>query len=464
LLGEAPAGAASYSGSQWGLGVIGAPAAWQYGSGSGVRIGVVDSGVDLQQQDLAGKVVAGTTFLSNPAGGCAGAPQDPNGQDDYGHGTHVSGITAARGIGVTGVAPGASLVVAKVLDCKGNGNGNDVVTGINWAVANGARVINLSLGDASIAGIDPGGSVKGSALGNALQAAWNAGAIPVVAAGNNSDGPLGCTLGCLGDADYSGVPAVVVAATGSPVKGTTDQLAWYSNSVNAAQWGIAAPGGDANPPSTPTCGQADPNEILSTYWMANPPNGYSSTNCYATDEGTSMATPFVTGALALLLGRGLTPTQAVQTLLGTANHSVACGSVCSGLVNIGAAMQAVAAAPRPTSAAPPAPAASATRGSTTTSAGHSSSTTAATGSTAPTSTSTAPVTSTAPAAKKKHALELRGKSAAATGGSGWWLALPILVGLAAAGVLAIIGRRRLVLQRARVQTPPSGTESAPPQV
>jgi subtilisin family serine protease len=459
FLGAAPAVAASYSGDQWGLDVIGAPTAWQYGTASGIRIGIVDSGVDPQQEDLAGKIVAQQYFVSNPSSSTCeqSAPAQNPAADDYGHGTHVSGIAAARGVGVSGVAPNASLVVAKVLDCKGNGNGNDVVAGIDWAVANGARVINLSLGDASIAGIDPGGSVKGSALGNALQSAWNAGAIPVVAAGNNGDGPLGCTLGCLGDADYSGVPAVIVAATGSPADSTTNQLAWYSNNVNAAQWGVAAPGGDDNPPTTPTCGQYDPKEILSTYWMATPPQGFNATNCYASDEGTSMATPFVSGALALLLGRGLTPTQAVQTLLSTANHSVSCGSVCSGLVDIAAAMQATA-APHPASsgASAPPPSKPAPRGSVAASAG-----TTTTGAGAPTTTSVAPTTSTSSATKQPRAATLRGRSASADGGSGWWLVPPVLVGLAAAGSLGFFGRRRLLLQRARVQSAPSDPTDPP---
>ncbi|MHB8594312.1 MAG: S8 family serine peptidase, partial [Acidimicrobiales bacterium] len=114
-----PAGAqarAAYQNLQWGLSAIGAPAAWQYGTGSGVRIGIVDTGIDFAQQDLQGKVVASTVFQSSTSAGC---PQPTSAQDDNGHGTHVAGIAAATGAhGVSGVAPGASLVVAKVLDCK----------------------------------------------------------------------------------------------------------------------------------------------------------------------------------------------------------------------------------------------------------------------------------------------------------------------------------------------------------
>jgi subtilisin family serine protease len=450
VLAAAPAEAGTYLSDQWGLGVIGAPSAWQYGTGTGVRIGIVDTGVDSVQEDLVGKIVAQQYFVSNPSGQCAqSAPAQNVGADDNGHGTHVSGIAAASGaVGVSGVAPSASLVVAKVLDCQGSGRSQDVVNGINWAVANGARVINLSLGDAPIAGIDTS-QIEASPLGEALQNAWNAGAIPVVAGGNNGGGPLG-----LGNANYAGVPAVIVAATGSPTNGETDKLACYSNQINQAEWGVAAPGGDdpnscslVGPP-TPSCGQYDPYEILSTYWWG-PPNDrapYNATNCYASDEGTSMATPFVSGALALLLGRGLSPTQAIETLLGTANHGVACGSVCSGLINVATAMQAVATTPHQGGGnAAPAPG-PVTHASASGPLAHSASTST---SAAPTSTSAAPTTSTS-TARRAAALGLHGRTSAAAHGSAWWLVLPIVLGLAAASALGVAGRRRLAVRRAEV--------------
>lgn len=451
LLFATAASAASYSSYQWGLQVVGAPTAWQYGTGSGVKIGIVDTGVDDSQQDLSGKVVAGTTILGDPSAGCAGAQQDPTGADDNGHGTNVAGIAAASGqYGVTGTAPGASLVVAKVLDCQGSGQYQDVVSGIDWVVQHGARVVNLSLGDAAIGGLIDTSNIQGSPLGDALQAAWDAGAVPVIAAGNNSDGLLG-----LGDANYSGVPAVVVAATGSPSNGEQTSLASYSNGVNEAQWGIAAPGGDDPAgPTTPTCGEYDKFEILSTYWTSG-----NATGCYATDEGTSMATPFVSGAVADLLGRGLSPSQAVQTLLSTAAHGVSCGSNCAGLLDAGAAMQAAAAGK--TTAGP---ATSANGSPTATSPAPSRSLGSTT--TGPVPTTSAPAhaaapTSTAPSVRTRAAL---GDPRAAKGGpaSPWWLVLPIVVGLAAATALTIVGRRRWAVRRATVAPPaaegdPGGT-------
>src|SRR5207245_981842 len=135
---------------QWGLTTIGAPTAWAMSTGAGVRIGIVDSGVDLAHEDLAGKVVDNA--------GCIGSTGDParcragGGQDDNGHGTHVSGIAAAvtgNGIGIAGVAPDAQLVVAKVLSSQGTGDIDDVNAGIKWVDDHGPKVVNLSLGQAS---------------------------------------------------------------------------------------------------------------------------------------------------------------------------------------------------------------------------------------------------------------------------------------------------------------------------
>jgi subtilisin family serine protease len=419
------AGAATFSGDQWGLSMIGAPTAWQSGTGGGVRIGIVDTGVDLNHEDLQGKVVAAADFLSNP--GCP--PPSAAGQDDNGHGTHVAGIAAASGaVGVNGVAPAASLVIAKVLDCGGSGQISDVENAISWAVQHGARVINLSLAESLVGGlgiVDPT-QVGGNPLAQSLQAAWNAGAIPVVAAGNNSDGIFG-----LGDEDYSNVPAVVVAAAGP-----SGQLASYSNQVSEAEWGVMAPGGDdTNGPTTPTCGTYDTAEILSTYWTTQSPD-----TCYATDEGTSMATPFVTGALALLLGRGLTPTQAVQTLLTTANHGVSCGSDCSGMVSAAAAMAATGSrgstgsaqngsAATPTSVAPSSRSSSGSSG--------------VRSSAAPpiTSSSTTTTTSNTTSTTAPERISAAAGDPHSSGDSAWWIFLPVLVGLGMAAALFVNGRR-----------------------
>src|SRR5947209_8418839 len=125
---------------QWGVVQIGAPQAWAASTGAGVKIGVVDTGVDTSHEDLAGKVVG----TADCRGGC-----HPGGQDDHGHGTHVSGIAAAatdNGKGIAGVAPGAQLVVAKVLNKDGSGSTDDIAAGMKWVISQGAKVVNLSLG------------------------------------------------------------------------------------------------------------------------------------------------------------------------------------------------------------------------------------------------------------------------------------------------------------------------------
>ena len=187
---------------QWALTRIGASAAWARSTGSGVRIGIVDTGVDLAHEDLAGQVLASTSCIDtggDPAR-CTGS-----GQDDQGHGTHVAGIAAAardNGKGIAGVAPGARLLVAKALDAEGAGTTEDINAGIRWVVDHGAQVVNLSLGGNFV--ID---SLFGTSLDEGVRYAWSRGAIPVLAAGNTN------LLGLLGSSQYGTLPAVVVGAS-----------------------------------------------------------------------------------------------------------------------------------------------------------------------------------------------------------------------------------------------------------
>ena len=297
-------------GEQWSLQKIGAPAAWAQTTGAGVRIGIVGTRGDHTHEDLAGKVVAGTSCIGaagDPAR-CTGSPQD-----EQGHGTHVSGIAAAikdNHVGIAGVAPGAELVVAKVLGPAGSGSTDDINAGIRWVVDHGARVVNLSLGDPNFFLT----AVQGTPLSQGIEYAWAHNAIPVVASGNsNPDG-----LGVLGSSDYGSLDAVVVGATGP-----SDQLAPYSSPLGNAKWSILAPGGVGG--GTPAT------DILSTIWTRG---GH---NEYAALAGTSMAAPHVTGALALLLAEGYSQQGAVDRLLATADHSVSCGPMsgpCAGRLDV----------------------------------------------------------------------------------------------------------------------------------
>jgi thermitase len=141
--------------------------AWTTTEGDSIKVAVLDSGVDLDHPDINPKVVARANF--------SGAATN---EDKYGHGTHVAGIVAAthNTEGVAGVCPKCSILAGKVLDDRGIGSTSGVADGINWAVSNGAKVINMSIG------------VRASrTLETAVNNAWNKGTVLVAAAGNGDN-------------------------------------------------------------------------------------------------------------------------------------------------------------------------------------------------------------------------------------------------------------------------------------
>jgi subtilisin family serine protease len=309
---------------QWGLAAIGAPAAWARSTGAGIRIGIVDTGVDLAHEDLAAKIVARADCVDSGGQTSACRTGAAAGQDDYGHGTHVAGIAAAitgNGKGVAGVAPAAELVVVKALSAD-SGSADDVNAGVKWAVDHGARIVNLSISG----GLEGSLLGSGTSLTEGIEYAWSHGAVVVLAAGNAN------FLG-LGGANYGDAHAVVVGATGHD-----DKLTGYSSPLGNARWALLAPGGSDD-------GVAD-HEVHSTYWRSG------TTNQYGELFGTSMAAPHVSGTLALLMAGGLTTQAAVDRVLATANGSVACGTAqyCAGRLDAAAA---VASLPSPTSTTTP---------------------------------------------------------------------------------------------------------------
>jgi len=393
--------------AQWNLQQINAPLAWQRSTGAGIRIGIVDSGVFGGQEDLVGKVVAATDCINT-----GGDPKacHGTGQDDTGHGTHMAGIAAAakdNGRGIAGVAPDAHLVVARALTDNG-GSIVDIEAGIRWAIQHGAQVINLSVADNPLAQ-----HPLDLSFAAAVEEAWAAGVVPVVAAGNiTSLGP--------GREDFAGLDALVVGATD-----TRGVLAPYSNPLVTTKWGVVAPGGSAT---------GDRRDIISTWRSASAPNA---TNLYEYQGGASAAAAHVSGVVALLLAEGLTPAQAVQRILDTARPT-SCGPGCHGLVDAAAAAGATSApvevksAGSPTSAAPPPPPTTPTPSST--------------------SPSTAPTTTSSPGAGASEAAlavpmpverpPVAGKAAGASLFDGAWRPGWAVVSVLAGVALFLLLRRR----------------------
>jgi serine protease AprX len=264
--------------------LLGVPKAWAVGLvGKGITIGVVDTGVDVTHPDLAGRVTA---------------TQDFTGQgfsDAHGHGTHVCGIAAGSGAAsggkYTGVAPQATLIVAKVLKADGSGLTSDVMAGVEWAVNQRAQVINLSLGSS-------GPSDGADALSAACDAAWSRGVVVCVAAGN--DGPASGTVGSPGGARK----VITVGATDD-----VDAIATFSSR------GPTQDGRQKPDICFPGVGIAAPR-------AAGTSMGSVEDEHYTRASGTSMATPHATGAAAMILQANptYTPDQVKVRLMETAKN------------------------------------------------------------------------------------------------------------------------------------------------
>lgn len=242
--------------------LVGAPTAWAAGyDGNGVKVAVLDTGIDVNHPDLAGQIDDTASFVPGEAIA-----------DINGHGTHVAGTIvgtgAASGGDYRGVAPGADLIVGKVLGGPdGYGQDSWVMAGMQWAAESGADVVSMSLGDT----VPSDGSDPMSQMVDALSAQY--GTLFVIAAGNS--GPESIST------PGAAASALTVAATDKQ-----DNLAWFSSTGPLAVSGamkpdIAAPGVDITAARSQE--MTDGGEGL-----------------YRTISGTSMATPHVSGAAAIL--------------------------------------------------------------------------------------------------------------------------------------------------------------------
>ncbi len=223
--------------------------------GTGVKVAIIDTGIDKDHPDLQANVKGGINFVSNPPW----RPANPEKWDDYnGHGTHCAGIVAAvdNDDGVIGVAPEAYLYGVKVLDRAGSGYVSDIVVGMEWSVDNGMQVISMSLGLSSDI----------VSLNEACDNAYDAGIVVVAAAGNSGPGDNTVSY----PAKYDSV--IAVSATNG-----TDAIASFSSRGPEVE--LAAPGV----------------VVYSTV-----PGGYT------TKSGTSMACPHVAGTAALVIASGIT--------------------------------------------------------------------------------------------------------------------------------------------------------------
>jgi thermitase len=231
-----------YSDRQWALPKIMAPQAWEVTSGeAGIVIAVLDTGIDKEHEDLAGKVIAEVNFTDSLTT-----------MDIYGHGTHIAGIIAAaanNGVGVDGMAYNCRLMNVKVADDNGEFDSSAAAEGVIWAVEHGARVINMSL-----VSTEPSRELE-----KAINYAWSKGAVVIAAGGN-----------CMGrkvayPAYYANCLAVTATDSNDCVASWSSQGDWVD---------VAAPGVD----------------IYST----SPDNRYDS------KSGTSMAAAYVSGLAGLL--------------------------------------------------------------------------------------------------------------------------------------------------------------------
>jgi len=313
----------TYFGYQWGMDAIDAPEAWNAGyEGEGVKVFILDSGIDAEHQDLAPNL---NTSLSTSF--VPGEDWNVNQELNYNHGTHVAGIIAAadNNYGVIGVAPKAEIIAVKVLsENTGSGSFSGINAGIVYAANNGANVINMSLGatlNKNGKFYDDQGNLTEKipskfiqelvfAQQRAIDYAYKKGVTIITSAGNSGMNGDGNGSVVVLPADLNNV--ITVSAT-APLawayypSTNLDELASYSN-YGRSLIDIAAPGGDFDSPYN--------------YWWYDMVLSTNSNAGWFWSAGTSMASPHVAGVAALIIGKNggkINPHEVEKQLFNTAD-------------------------------------------------------------------------------------------------------------------------------------------------
>jgi subtilisin family serine protease len=238
----------------WGVERIQAPEAWEITKGAGVKVAILDTGIDVDWNGTELDIKGGVNFVGTAKDGST----DPNDWTDKdGHGTHVAGIVAALDDDdlYVGVAPEVFLYAVKVLGGGGRGTYEDLIQGIEWAVNNGMQIVSMSLG----------GYENSQAVNDTCKSAYNAGVLLVAASGNDGDGNATNTDPISYPAAYDSVIAV----------GGTDE------NDNVWEYSSTGPHVELSAPAT----------NIPSLWKYP---------LLATASGTSMATPHVSGTAALI--------------------------------------------------------------------------------------------------------------------------------------------------------------------